>query len=104
MPNVMQFGKYKGLELSAVPTEYIEWLLASDEKKVMVYKTELERRKLIVENSVMAAIVSAGVKSLLGDPVAKIESKRLHMAKQMLMDAIKDAAQPKEPAGEDIPF
>ena len=42
----MNFGKYKGFTLSAVPSNYLEWLISvtTDDKIAMKYCKELAKR------------------------------------------------------------
>jgi hypothetical protein len=42
--NVMRIGKYKGLELEAVPTDYLVWALKTFRKTPSWAMTELKRR------------------------------------------------------------
>jgi len=46
MNNVMNFGKYKGFTIKAIPTGYLEWLISvtEDDKQALIYAKELANR------------------------------------------------------------
>jgi Putative quorum-sensing-regulated virulence factor len=46
LPEVMTFGKYKGMKLSEVPADYLEWLIEQQINSTVKYRTELEKREL----------------------------------------------------------
>lgn len=41
---VMKFGKYKGVPLKRVPTEYLVWYVSLKEKEMDMFANELEDR------------------------------------------------------------
>jgi len=86
----LKFGKYAGSDLKDVPIDYIEWLVRDCEDKLLVYKSEVERRKIRVENSVMMAIVSKGYDALTKD--LTVNPQDAIRAKEALEKAIREAA------------
>lgn len=64
--NTINFGKYAGTELSAVPKDYIDWLITSREKDIKVYKDELARRDLVenASTSTVELIIKEGYKAM----------------------------------------
>lgn len=67
----LEFGKYRGLELSDVPEEYLLWLAESRERDAKLYRAEIERRTLALEanDDYVTRIIKTGYREL---------AKRLH--------------------------
>ena len=63
---VLTFGKHAGKELGEVPREYVEWLLESRRKDVVLYEQELERRDLLEASAgdFLDKIVAEGFRQL----------------------------------------
>ena len=62
----MTFGKYAGQPLSAVPLDYIEWLIDDGEKRVALFTAEVKRREAqeAATLPMTEALVEAGYKAL----------------------------------------
>lgn len=90
---IMQFGKHAGKDISEVPEPYLDWMIRDSDEKLLMCKAEIERRKIKVEDSVMSTIVQRGFNELASIPGNDV--KKLELARDRLMDAIRAAAQPK---------
>lgn len=44
LPEVITFGKYKGMKLIEVPADYLEWLIEQQLNSTVRYRAELDRR------------------------------------------------------------
>lgn len=88
---VMQFGKYKGLDYSEVPEDYLEYLIRTSRDQMVTCQTELMRRKSKVESSFMYKIVQLGADALLRQ-VPPDQHARVNMALDALNEGIAEAA------------
>lgn len=88
---VMQFGKYKGLDYSEVPEDYLEYIIRSSRDNMVLCQTELMRRKSKVESSFMYKIVQLGADALLRQ-VPPDQHARVNMALDALNEGIAEAA------------
>lgn len=63
---ILRFGKYKGSDITEAPSDYIEWLIATQEKTISEYKQELARRRALQDAKLSWAerIVETGFRSL----------------------------------------
>jgi hypothetical protein len=63
---VLTFGKYNGVELSAVPSDYLEWLISTRKKDIQTYQDELDRRAVVELSSLtmVERIIQSGFKTL----------------------------------------
>lgn len=92
---VMQFGKWKGLELSQVPADYLQWLIDDNKKTIATYEKELDLRKNKAEDSWMNMIVERGYAALKGLDAQQVNHAKLTTAYNSLKAAIAEAAEPK---------
>jgi hypothetical protein len=72
-PIRIPFGKYRGLPISQLPTEYLEWLTSIDVREPLATKVREEYERRLYDQSAIESpitlrlvdeIVSAGVRSL----------------------------------------
>lgn len=58
----LNFGKYAGWDITAVPDDYIEYMISSNEKSLKMFKDEQERRIAVTDAKLpmMARIIQAG--------------------------------------------
>jgi hypothetical protein len=63
---ILQFGKYKGYDLQHVPLDYLQWLIAQQQKTVEEYQSEIIRRQSLQDAKLSMAerIVQAGFRTL----------------------------------------
>lgn len=63
---VLQFGKYKGQDISQVPLEYVEWLLSKAQQDARIYEAEIERREFAesAQLSWVERLVQVGYRTL----------------------------------------
>lgn len=63
---ILKFGKYRGYDLTETPDDYLEWLVATQEKTLAEYREELERRRALQDARLSWAerIVQAGFRAL----------------------------------------
>ena len=63
---ILQFGKYKGYDLQAIPDDYLEWLISTQEKTLTSYQEERKRRQDLQEAQLSYAerIVQVGFRTL----------------------------------------
>lgn len=63
---ILQFGKYKGYDLQQVPLDYLQWLIAQQQKTVEEYQSEIIRRQSLQDAKLSMAerIVQAGFRTL----------------------------------------
>lgn len=110
---IFPFGTHKGLPMSAVPREYLEWYLRENETLMKHCRAELERRDALEDatQSMAERILQAGYRSLAkqlhpdlgGDPT---EFRELQGTVEELRSFIlgvgvvpSPAARPKRPYG-----
>ena len=63
---ILQFGKYKGYDLQAIPDDYLEWLISTQEKTLTSYQEERTRRQDLQEAQLSWAerLVQTGFRTL----------------------------------------
>lgn len=63
---ILQFGKYKGYDLHAIPDDYLEWLISTQEKTLASYTEERKRRQDLQEAQLSWAerLVQTGFRTL----------------------------------------
>jgi hypothetical protein len=63
---ILRFGKYKGYDLMATPDDYLDWLIAVQEKTLAEYRCELERRRALQDAKLswVDRIVQTGFRNL----------------------------------------
>lgn len=63
---ILQWGKYKGSHISAVPDDYIAFLIRQKKEDLKIYEDELERRQNANEASLsmMDRLINEGYRSL----------------------------------------
>lgn len=63
---IIKFGKHAGTDIRDVPTDYLDWLLGSNENTIREIKGELQRREELEASKLswMEQVVKEGVKAL----------------------------------------
>ena len=63
---ILQFGKYKGYDISNIPEDYLDWLISTTQKTLSDYKEEKARREYMQEASLpwVERVIQAGYRSL----------------------------------------
>jgi hypothetical protein len=90
----MQFGKHKGLDITEVPQDYIEWFVKDQQDKIKVFTDELNRRKYVLDNSWMKQIIDNGYADLCKTTLPP-DRPRLDAAYQALLKAVTAAGSPQ---------
>jgi hypothetical protein len=63
----LQFGKYRGCDIRAVPLEYLDWLLQSSRESIHQIGAEIRRRQGLPEeldSSMAMRVIRAGYREL----------------------------------------
>lgn len=62
----LKFGKYKGSDISTVPTQYLEFLVGSAEETIRECETELNRRAMVEQAELpwIRRVVEVGYREL----------------------------------------
>lgn len=62
----LSFGKYNGWDITAVPDDYVEYMITSNEKSLKMFRDEQERRIAVTDAKLpmMARIIQAGYRTL----------------------------------------
>lgn len=63
---LLRFGKYKGQQITDVPTEYLEWLVQQNKNTLADIEEELERR-VAAESAnlpIIQQVIQAGYRAL----------------------------------------
>ena len=87
----MEFGKYKGDDITEVPDSYLQWVIRDGEEKLRMAKEELERRAHKIDSSWVKRIVDCGYAQLSVQTMDSEDLKKLNAAKTILLRAITDA-------------
>ncbi len=63
---ILKFGKYRGMPIEEVPTEYLEWMLDTNQRMIATIEQELDRRKLSeeAELSWIEKVIRSGYREL----------------------------------------
>lgn len=63
---IISFGKHAGKDIKDVPTDYLDWLLESNERTIREIKSELKRREEQAEakGSWMERVVTEGLRAM----------------------------------------
>ena len=63
---ILKFGKYRGMPIEDVPTEYLEWMLDTNQRMIATIEQELDRRKLSeeAELSWIEKVIRSGYREL----------------------------------------